>query len=375
MKKILIVAGDPSGDLIAARLVETLKKLQPSISVTGIGGNHLEKVSDRFLENIVKQHALGFAISIKKILYFRHVLNNIIKPEIDQNKPDIVIPVDFYGFNCRVAKMAKKGGIGVFYYVSPQFWASRPWRADQLRKVVDLFLCLFPFEMDFYNKKKLPARFVGHPILDSIPDIPTHATKPPKVETHIGLLPGSRPEEIKRHLPVMIKTCNILFNDNPGIRLILFTVPHVSRDLYNHILSQTNKSKIMIDMVQDENYSWRAQLDIAITASGMETLENTFLGIPMVVMYKTNWITYWIARLLIRIQYLAMPNLLAEKMIVPEFIQWRANPKLMAPILLQWLKNPAERQSVRAQLLSLRKSFGGAGASERAARVILEEVA
>jgi lipid-A-disaccharide synthase len=374
MKRVFIVAGDPSGDLIAAQLVESLKKLNPGLQVCGVGGRHLKQVSDRFLENIVGQHALGFAIGWKQISYFRGILNNVIIPELKANPPDAVIPVDFYGFNSVVAASAKSLGCRVFYYASPQFWASRPWRADRLRKIVDLFLCLFPFEIEFYRKRNLPAQFVGHPILDVLPEMPENV--PPKVEPRIGLLPGSRPAEIRRHLPVMVEACGIIRKEIKGARFFLFTVPHVPRDLYNELIKDSiGKTECLIELVQEEDFAWRSQLDAAMTASGMETFENAILGIPMVIIYKTNLITYAVARMLIRVPYLGMPNLLAGKGLIPEFIQWNVNAKKIAAPITRWLKNPLERLQLRKDLLSLRKKFGGNGASERAARAIMEKVA
>jgi lipid-A-disaccharide synthase len=374
LKRVLIVAGDPSGDLVASQLVESMKKIDPALHVVGIGGENLKRVSNTFLANIVGQHALGFAISPQKIFYFRNILNTVIEPEIKNNPPDAVIPVDFYGFNSRVAALAKKYGRKVFYYVSPQFWASRPGRAERLRSAVDMFLCLFPFEAEFYRKRQLPAHFVGHPILDRIPDIDVNDRGPQRIEPIIGLLPGSRPEEIKRHLPVMAGACEIIKKNIPGSRFVLFTVPNVDKDLYKNILSRPN-SQILVEMVRDENYAWRSQLDASFTASGMETLENALLGIPMVIMYKTDWITYAVARSLINIRFLGMPNLLADKSIVPEFIQWKATSDSVARPMLEWLKNPAVRTAKRAELLALREIMGAHGASERAARLILEEVA
>lgn len=374
MKCVFIVAGDHSGDIIASQLITSMKKLRSDLFVVGVGGEHIKSVSDRFLVNIVQENAVGLTIALKKFSYFKHVLNEIIKPELEKNPPDVVIPVDFYGFNGRVAELAKSLGRPVYYYVSPQFWASRPWRAERLRKVVDLFLCLFPFELDFYKKRSLPAHFVGHPILDKIPEINETQVKPQRVEAMIGLLPGSRAGEIKRHLPIMAEACEIIKKKHPGTRFILFTVPNIDRDLYKSILTP-RKSSLLIELVQDVGYSWRSQIDMAMTASGLETLENTLLGVPMVVMYKTDWLTYAVAKMVITIPYLGMPNLLAGKEIAPEFIQWRATPKNLAAPLLQWLKNPPAWKNAQRDLLSLRKAMGGSGASDRAAKLILEKVA
>lgn len=375
MKKILIVAGDPSGDLIASQLVEAMRRVMPDIHVTALGGDNLKRVSDRFVQDLVKEHAMGFAISPTKLLRFHSILKNVIEPLIKKDGIDVVVPVDFYGFNCRVAKIAKLAGRKVFYYISPQFWASRPGRANRLRPFVDLFLCLFPFEIDFYEKKGIPAQFVGHPLVDALARL-TNTPRPPlKVEATIGLLPGSRPDEIRRHLPVLREACRRIKTEYPSCRFVLFTVPHVSKDLYKEILVTNDSFPLLVDMVQDDNYMWRSQLDLAMTASGMETLENALLGIPMVVLYKMNYFTFGIAKCLIKTKYVSLPNILSQKELVPEFLQWQATPKAIADPILNWLKNPKELQSVRAELLALKDKFGRSGAVERAARAILEKVA
>lgn len=372
MKRILIVAGDPSGDLVGAQLVASLKRADSGLEVTAVGGAELRRVSDRFLANIVEQGAFGLPAA-RQIFFFRKVLNETIIPEIERNAPDAVIPVDFYGFNSLVAKAAKGRGRKVFYYASPQFWASRAWRANRLRPYVDLFLCLFPFEMDFYRERGLPARFVGHPILDSIP-VP--ADRPRNVEATVGLLPGSREKEIRRHLPVMVAACNRISQAAPGTRFLVFTVRHVPRQLYQDLISGTpERSRALIELVEDEGYAWRSQIDLAISASGMETLENAMLGIPMVVMYKMNWLAFLLAKAVVRIPHVGMPNLLSGKLLVPEFIQWAATPKSISAPIIRWIRNPAEREALRRELLSLRDKFGERGASDRAARVILEKVA
>ncbi len=374
MTKVLIVAGDPSGDILAAQLAQSMKKLIPNIRVVGVGGHQLEKTCDQFLMNIVTQHALGFYISPRKILFFHHILSRIITPVLESTKFDAVIPVDFYGFNSQVAKTAKRHGNKIFYYASPQFWASRPRRADKMKNIVDLFLCLFPFETDFYQKRGLPAKFVGHPLLDNLPQI-NHTAQKEKIEKIIGLLPGSRPDEIKRHLPIMMDACQRIKTEFPNTRFILFTVPNYNKSAYESLLLKATSSNLVIEMVEDTDFLWRSQLDMALTASGMETLENALLGIPMVVLYKTSWFNYWVVKSVINIPFIGMPNLLAGKEIVPERIQGKATPREISEPIIQWLKNPDRQKAVRNELLALRQKFGEKGASERAARTILEKVA
>jgi lipid-A-disaccharide synthase len=221
LSRVIIVAGDPSGDLVASRLVKSLKRLKPDLTVAALGGEQLKNTADEFLGNIVKQHALGFAISLKQINFFRGVLKNILTPEFSKDPSELVIPVDFYGFNSCVARLAKSKGHPVFYYVCPQFWASRSYRADRLRSSVDLFLCLFPFERKFYDGRNLRSEFVGHPILDALPEMPLD--RPQRIEPHIGLLPGSRPDEVKRHLPVMRDACTRIMRETPGARFFVFS--------------------------------------------------------------------------------------------------------------------------------------------------------
>jgi lipid-A-disaccharide synthase len=373
MKKLLIVAGDPSGDLLAARLVHAMKSLRNDLHVAGVGGKELERVCDRFLGNIVDQGAFGLPVSPRQISFFRTVLNKVIIKELDSNAPDGVVTVDFYGFNSLVAAAAKERGQKVFYYATPQFWASRPGRAEKLRKSVDLFLCLFPFEMDFFKRRNLPAQFVGHPLIDSLPRA---EERPMRIESVVGLLPGSRIVEVRRHLPVIVEACNRISEAAPGTRFILFTVPHISRQLYQDIISSSRKkSQCLIELVEDEGYAWRTQIDLAITASGMETLENALLGIPMVIMYKMNWTFFIAAKIMVKIPHVGMPNVLSGKLLVPELIQHKATPERVAAPIIDWIRRPEERKRVRRELLDLRHQFGENGASVRAARAILEKVA
>ena len=371
-KRYLIVAGDPSGDLLAAGLVQAMKKIDPGVRISALGGKHLKACSDRFLMDLVAQYASGFWIPLKQILFLRRTLKDVVAPELSaRGAVDEVILVDFYGFNRHVAELAREHGKPVHYYVCPQFWASRPGRLQKIRDCVRDFLVLFPFETEFYKKCGLSATFVGHPLLDPILETSTNGNKPRHVEPLIGLLPGSRPYEVKKHLPVMLGACDRVHASFPGARFIFFAAPGLNPEVYAHILKPAERRPYFLEVVKDENYQWRSQLDAAITSSGLETLENALLGIPMVVIYKMHWITYLVARSVITVRNIAIPNLLAGREVVPELIQHAAQAGPIAQILEGWLKNPSEKERIRQELLSLRKQFGNPGASERAARVIL----
>jgi lipid-A-disaccharide synthase len=372
MKRYLIVAGDPSGDLLAANLVRAMKKLDPRVHITALGGKHLKAGSERFLVDLVAQYAGGFWIPLKKILFLRRVLKEVVAPELAGPSIDEVILVDFYGFNRHVAELARQHGKPVHYYVCPQFWASRPGRLDRIKSAVREFLVLFPFEVEFYKAKGLSATFVGHPLLDPILATTANGRGPRHVEPLIGLLPGSRPHEIKKHLPVMLGVCDRMHASFPGARFILFTPSDLNPEAYSEILAPDKRRPYFLEIVKDEDYSWRSQLDVAVTSSGLETLENALLGVPMVVIYKMHWINYLVARSVITVRHIAIPNILAGRVIVPELIQHSAQSEPIAEILKQWLKNPAEHDKIKHELLALREKFGSPGASERAARVILK---
>jgi len=372
----LVVAGDPSGDLLAANLVRAMKKINPDIEVTALGGKHLKACSERFLVDLVSQYAGGFWIPLKKILFFKNVLKNTIRPELAQGHIDRVILVDFYGFNRHVAGIAARYGKPVYYYACPQFWASRPGRLNRIKSYVKRFLVLFPFEVDYYKSRGLSATFVGHPLLDPILAIHTSSNGTQRhMEPLVGLIPGSRPDEVRRHLPVMMSVCDQIHKDWPGARFILFAAPGLDPAIYSEILKPGTHLPYLLEIVRDEDYRWRSQLDMAMTASGLETLESALLGIPMAVMYKMPWVTYCIAKAIVTIPDVAIPNILAGRRVVPEFIQHKAQAGPIAEILKGWLKNPAERELVKKNLLQLREGFGEPGASERAARVVLEVAA
>jgi len=371
----LIVAGDPSGDLLAANLIQAMKKLQSNISVTALGGKHLKQCSERFLVDLVSQYAVGFWISPKKIFFFKEVLEKIVKKELEHHSIDSIILVDFYGFNRHVASLAARYKKPVYYYVCPQFWASRPGRLNFIKSFVRRFLVLFPFEEDFYKARGLSATFVGHPLLDPILNIHYNGSQKNHVEPLIGLLPGSRPDEVRRHMPVMLEVCERIVKDWPGARFILFAAPDLNTEIYSEVLGPGARLPFFLEIVRDENYTWRSQLDVAVTASGLEALESALLGIPMAVIYKMPWVTYLVARAIVTIPHIAIPNILAGRLLVPEFIQHKAKAGPIAETLKKWLKDPKERERIKQRLIQLREGFGQPGASERAAKAILEAAA
>lgn len=371
--KVFFVAGDLSGDAHAARVARAIKEKDPRTEILAVGGPALEKTADRFLLNLVEQSVVGFLEPLKKVPWFFRVLKETIRPILAKEKPDVVVPVDFFGFNRHVAQAGKEAAARVLYFISPQVWASRPGRVAALKKHVDRMLVIFPFEKEVYEKSGVPVTFVGHPLLDHLPEVPIDAAG--HVEPLIGLLPGSRAGEVRRHLPLFLETADLLSRRSPGLRFVLFAARSLSNDFYDSLLGRDRQRPYLLEIVRDENYEWRRGVDVALTVSGTATLENALLGLPMAVVYKMSWPTYWLARALIRVDRISMPNLLAKKDLVPEFIQREATPARLAAFVKQMMDRPAERRAMRRELLSLKALLGGAGAASRAADEILEAAA
>ncbi len=373
MPKILFVAGDPSGDERAAEVAREIKAQRAEVEILALGGPALRAVADRFLCDLAGEAVMGFWEPVKRLPRFLKILDSVVRPALTEAAPDVVVPTDFYGFNRFVARAAKAAGRRVFYFVSPQVWASRPGRIGILKSLVDHMLVLFPFEEKLYRDAGVPATFVGHPLLDALPEPAAHP--PHRVEPVLGLLPGSRPAEVRRHLPLFLKTADLLTGQRPGLRFVLFAAPGLTNDFYDEILGRNTRRSYLLEIVRDDHYAWRAGLDAAMTCSGTATLENALLGLPMAVVYKTSWITYAMARAIVRVPFIAMPNILAGREIVPELIQYRATPERLAQAVWRFLDDGALRRKVRQDLLSLRVHLGGPGAARRTADILLKAVA
>lgn len=370
-KNILVVAGDPSGDLHAANLIKALRAQDPEINVTGMGGVRMQEVSSRFLYNLVSVGAVGFTEPFKHfLLWFK--LIKLLRRYMEEKRPACVIAVDFYGFNHQVLGLAAHRKIPAFYYISPQVWASRPGRAAKLAKLTKELFVIFPFEEDLYRKVKGNATFVGHPLLDLMPE-PLKKEFPPKDgEWRIGILPGSRKTEIARHLPLFVKAFYRIKEQHPKARAYLFAVPEFPDEHIVPALESVEKywSKD-IEIVREKDYAERANLDFAFTCSGTATLENALLGVPMAVAYKMQKLTYEVAKRVVKTPYISLVNILLKKPAVKELIQEKATVDGLAQEAFSLINNPPRMQAARKELTGLRAMLGERGAADRAAKKIL----
>jgi lipid-A-disaccharide synthase len=370
-KNVLIVAGDPSGDLHAASLIRELKARDPELCVTAMGGVRMQEEADRFLYNLVSVGAVGFAEPFKHFFLWLKLIK-IARRYMEEKRPACVIAVDFYGFNHQVLGLAAHRHIPAYYYISPQVWASRPGRAAKLARLTKEVFTIFPFEPDLYKKAGGNATFVGHPLLDLLPE-PAEKTFPPEDGAwRIGILPGSRKAEISRHLPLFVKAFYSIKEHYPKARAYLFAVPEFPDELLVTALEEVEKywSKD-IEIVREKDYAERARLDFAFTCSGTATLENGLLGVPMAVAYRMPRFTYEIARRIANVQYISLVNILFKRPAVREFIQDAATAENLAQEAFALLNDPKKMNAARKELTGLRALLGNRGAAGRAAERII----
>ncbi len=368
----MMVAGEASGDMRAAGLAHALKILNPSLRLTGIGGQHMREAGVECFRDITDLAVIGITDVIKNYGRIKKVFGDTLK-EIDATRPDAVILVDYRGFNLRLAAESKKRGIKVIYYISPQVWAWREKRVLKIKELVNRMIVLFPFEQRIYDKYDMKVDYVGHPLIDEIivnrsqiEVLKSLGFTPSK--TVIGLMPGSREKEIERHLPCMLEAAEILFKQNPDRQFILLRATTIPLQLIQeHLLKHPH---LPLKIYDGPVYDGINAMDAVIVASGTATLECALLKKPMVIIYKTSRLTYQIAKMVIKIPYIGLANIVAGKKIVEELIQDDATAPRIAEALGAALHNP----HLINELTTIRTSLGQGGASMRAAHVVLQEI-
>lgn len=369
-RKFLFVAGDLSGDIHAANVVKQLREEVSDATVISLGGPELQEVSDLFLGNLVGKGLFGFWEPMKKLPWLWNLLHNVLAPAMEKHRPDVVVPVDFFGFNRNTIKLAKERSLPVIYFISPQIWASRPARLEILKRYVDRMIVLFPFEEELYKNAGMEAAFYGHPLLDLIPE-PARFTPGSPEKPVLGLLPGSRESEVRRHLQLYLQGVANLGRNNSIGRIIVFGARSVPEEVYREILAAGNVQPDLAELVWDTNYQWRRKIDFAVTTSGTATLENALLGIPMVVLFRTSWPSYYLAKSLIRVPHISLVNILAGKEIVPELIQQRATSASLAGLINRVLFDRRSLAAKREELLDIRSLLGSPGVYRKVALDLL----
>ncbi len=374
-KHIVIIAGEASGDMRAAGLAKALLKRDPSLRLTGIGGDYMRQASVTCFEDITALAVIGIVEVIKHFSRIKKVFHNTLA-HIDRDRPDAVLLVDYPGFNLRLAAELKKRHIKVIYFISPQVWAWREKRIFKIKEIVDTMIVLFPFEKELYAKYGMHVDYVGHPLVDEVlPSQPPASLRALlKIDpTHqvIGLLPGSRLKEIERHLPVMLESARLLAQQNPKRTFVILRAQTIEQSLIDSLIQKSGVNAIVYS---EHIYDGISIMDAAMVASGTATLETALLLKPMVIMYKTSALTYAIAKMVIKIPYIGLVNIVAGKKVVDEFLQDEATAENMANAIDKMLSNPNAYAAITNDLASIRQSLGLPGASMRAAEIVLRSL-
>lgn len=370
--RVFISAGEASGDLHGANLVKALRTLVPDVRVEGVGGDRLRAEGVHVHLDIKGLAITGIFEVIVRIPRVYSAFRRMVNMLADQ-RPDVAVLIDAPEFNIRLARKAHQLGIPVVYYISPQVWAWRKHRIRELARICRKMLVILPFEADVYREAGMDVEFVGHPLLDQ----PMKPGRREDLLRDLGLaqegplvtlLPGSRNNELEHMGPVLAETAALLHQRLPGVKTIVplaRTVPEErAQKIFGRVTPQTR-------LVHDRTYDAIAAADLALACSGTVTLETALLGTPLVVLYKTSPLTYFIAQRLVSVDHVSLVNLVAGRRAVPEYIQDAANPEELAACAQRILADPAELARLRAEMVDVRSKLGEPGASERVARAIL----
>jgi lipid-A-disaccharide synthase len=370
----MIVAGEASGDLYGAGVIEALRKKAPGIRFFGIGGPRMEEAGVRVLFRASEVAVVGITEVLPKMRYIHRALNGL-KDALRDNPPDLVILIDYPGFNLNLAKKAHDLGIPVLYFIPPQVWAWRERRVKKIAKRVDRVAVILPFEREFYSEYGIQAEYVGHPLLDGLEngrsreqvrgDLGIGVTQFPVV----GLLPGSRNEEIARHLPPIIGSTEIISRTYPDLRCVLPLASTVDEEIVKPYLED---ARVDIMVHSGDTREVLSACDLALIASGTATLEAAITGTPMVILYRVSFFTYLLAKLLAKVSLIGLVNLVAGREIVPELIQGDAIDTRLAEEGLGLLGDEARREEMKEDLRLVREQLGQGGASERVAALAAE---
>src|SRR5438874_2470812 len=383
---IYFVAGEASADNHGAALMRSLRELAPNLQFIGRGGPQMREVAGEQFTNWMGEAAvLGLWEVIRKYGYFREQFHQTLN-EIQEDKPDAVMLIDYPGFNLRLARALRKESPQqkIIYYISPQVWAWNRGRIKEMSRFIDLVLCIFPFEADLYNQSGLRALFVGHPMIERLQAQKIDTERDPNL---IGLFPGSRLREVRKIFPMMIQTLRELQRHNQNLRFEVaagsaelsremsgMLTPHLTLLHSLRVRDAASQDCQAIQIKVGETAALMQRAFAGIVASGSATLEAAYFRLPFVLIYKVAWPTYLAARLVVNVKYIGMPNLLADREVVPEFIQHRAKPNAIAKAVRQLLDHATARDRMITAFDDIVMDLGEDGASERAARAIIAEL-
>jgi lipid-A-disaccharide synthase len=362
--------------------VKALKRLKPGVVFEGIGGSSMAQAGVRILVSSSDMAVVGLTEVLRKVRTIVKAAGTM-KSALKSLHPDLLILIDYPDFNLYLARIAKGLGIPVLYYISPQVWAWRGGRVKKIARRVDRMAVILPFEKSFYGKRGLNVDYVGHPLVDEFESKVRERVLPGRTQARgpglqsknhmrhpvVGLLPGSRKDELRNLLPVMIRAVEILKTKYPHIQCLLPLAQTIER---KYVETFVRNTPLNIEIHQNDVYRTLAHCHIALVASGTATLDTAIMGIPMVVVYKVAPFSYWLGKKLIRVPFIGLVNLVAGERVVPELIQDEVTPDRLASEALSLLEDEESREKMIVKLKGIRKDLGKGGASEKAARIAIE---
>ena len=369
---IMILAGEASGDAHGAELSEHIWQLNPDVTISGMGSSEMKKAGVEVYFDSSVIAVMGLVEVLKHWGDIKRAMS-IVKRQLDETRPDLLVLVDYPEFNLKMARHARQLGIKVLFYISPQVWAWRPKRIHKIGRLIDHMAVIFKFEKAYYERANIPVSFVGHPLVDKVKNQRTNQEVRQQLGLSlevpvIGLFPGSRNSEIDRLLPLMLETAKLMRQTNPQLQFVL---PVAAALDYNAIKSQCDQSQLNIVLTSGDIYDLITSCDSIISCSGTVTLEIALLGVPMCIVYKMSWLSYAIMSRLITIPYVGLVNIVASKLVVQEFLQSKATATNISVEIFKIIDNDAYREQIKKDLLIVRENLGEGDGSGKIARLAL----
>lgn len=372
-KTIMIVAGEASGDMHGAHLIDQMLKRDPALKFYGIGGKKMKAAGVELLADASEMAVVGLTEVLSKLRQILKIMA-AMKKSMDERRPDLVILIDYPDFNLPLAKAARKRGIKVFYYISPQVWAWRKGRIRQIKKTVTRMAVILPFEVETYRQGGFSVDYVGHPLLDMVK--PHYSRQELRKQfglaedkITVAILPGSRMSELRELMPELLSAAEILKKEIPEIQFVLPLADTLEESRVSEMLSGCH---VNVKVISGQTYDIVSCADLALVASGTATLETALLNVPMVIVYKISLLSYVIGRLIIDVKNIGLVNIIAGRTIVPELVQNDANGPRIAREALSILRDEARKEKIIKELLTIRAMLGEPGAAIRAAQLALD---
>lgn len=370
---VVFSAGEASGDQHAAHVFEALMQRLPSVRGLGMGASRMQQAGIELAYDSSGIGVIGLVEVLKHYAEIRRALK-IMQALLLKQRPDLLVCVDYKEFNLKLAKFAKAHGIKVLFYVSPQVWAWRPGRVTTYGRAIDMMAVIFPFETAYYDAKQVPVRYVGHPSVDKVKPLRSRAEDQQFYGLNsdhavVGILPGSRNNEIKRMLPVMLQAAEALHQQRPELQFLLPQADSISDAVLETFMQEC---RLPIKVIKQQAYDVIQCCDAIMTTSGTASLEIALLGIPMVIAYRLSTLTYWLGRLLVNIKFIGLPNIIAGRGIVRELIQDELTAKNLSEEILRLLQDGHHREACLAGLQEVKTQLGQGGGTQKMAALIVE---